>query len=68
MTRLNERDVRIAAARAGIDERTATRVLAGFPTRGHARDRLVAALGEIGIDGSTIPVPARDLKQESSRV
>jgi len=64
---LSERDLRIAAAKAGLDERTAQRVIAGYPTRSHARDRLVAALGEIGIDAHEIPVPTRDVKQEGAR-
>lgn len=58
MAPLDERSLRIAAATANLDERTALRALAGFPTRNHARDRLVAALSELGI---AIPVPARDL-------
>jgi hypothetical protein len=51
--------VRLAAAEADVDERTACRVIAGAPTRPACRERVLRALADRGVDVSKLPAPTR---------
>jgi hypothetical protein len=59
---ISPRALRIAAASADMDTRTALRALAGFPVRNHGRERLLRALSAIGADTSSVPEPYRNGK------
>lgn len=57
--------LRLVAAEAEVDERTATRVLLGLPTRPVCRERVAQALDKRGIDIATL-VPGIDPEAETT--